>query len=190
MLLVFILIISTNLIDKKNFAQLRSTTVAIYEDRLVADNLIYKLLQKTHEKEIAIVGNNENYFSKENAKANIRIENLMEKFSQTKLTGSESKVFNQLKVNATELVDIERSFLNNDKTDKTEILQALARIREDLSALSDIQLREGARQMMKSEQALESIELFTDIEIYLLIFLALVILFIILYNPKDLTAKE
>lgn len=183
--LVFVLIISTNLLDRKSFQQMRDSSVAIYEDRLVADNLIYKLLQKIHEKELAIVGNDENYFSKQNTQVNTRIKELIKEFSQTELTGSETKVFELLQNSADNLIAVEQSFLDSQKTEKTEILKAIGIIRTDLSSLSEIQLKEGKRQMGKSKKALESVELFTYIELYILLLIAIVVLFIILYNPKD-----
>jgi hypothetical protein len=182
---VFVLIISTNLIDRKIFKQMRDSSVAIYEDRLVADNLVYKLLQKTHEKELAIVGNDENYFSTQNTSTNARIEKLIERFSKTELTGSESEVFGSLKTNTNNLIAIEQSFIDSSSTDKTEILAALSTIRKDLSLLSEIQLKEGEKQMAKSQKALKAVELFTDIEIYILILISVIVFFIILYKPKD-----
>jgi len=40
-LMVFVLIIATNLIDKNNFLKVRDSVVTIYEDRLVAKDLIF-----------------------------------------------------------------------------------------------------------------------------------------------------
>jgi hypothetical protein len=41
--MIFILIITTNLIDKSNFTRVKDSVVAIYEDRLIANNLIFEI---------------------------------------------------------------------------------------------------------------------------------------------------
>ena len=52
-LLVFFLILATNLIDKDNFRRVKNSIVTIYEDRLVANDLIFELSQLVHQKELA-----------------------------------------------------------------------------------------------------------------------------------------
>ena len=49
-LLVVGLIIATNLIDKKNFEQIRNSVVTIYEDRLLAKEIIFEISALVHEK--------------------------------------------------------------------------------------------------------------------------------------------
>lgn len=53
-LMVFVLIIATNLIDKNNFVRVRDSVVTIYEDRLVANDLIFEMLKSVQEKELAV----------------------------------------------------------------------------------------------------------------------------------------
>ncbi|PKP42222.1 MAG: chemotaxis protein, partial [Bacteroidetes bacterium HGW-Bacteroidetes-12] len=43
----------------------------------------------------------------------------------------------------------------------------------------------GSRQMSISKRALDTVELFTQIEIYVLVFLAIVIQIIVMYKPKE-----
>jgi hypothetical protein len=65
-----------------------------------------------------------------------------------------------------------------------EVLQKIEDVKRNLSSLSEIQLNEGKRQLMLSKRAMDSIELFTDIEIYILIALAILIQIIVVYQPK------
>ncbi|GAL70380.1 hypothetical protein [Jejuia pallidilutea] len=58
-------------------------------------------------------------------------------------------------------------------------------LKENLDELSEIQINEGKRQMSISQKAIDTVELFTQIEIYLLVFLAIVIQIIVMYNPKQ-----
>ena len=64
------------------------------------------------------------------------------------------------------------------------MFKQIAKIKKNLEDLSKIQLLEGSKQMSISKKAIDSVELFTQIEIYLLIFLAIVIQIIVMYNPK------
>jgi hypothetical protein len=51
--------------------------------------------------------------------------------------------------------------------------------------LSKVQLKEGKRQMSLSEKTMDTIELFTQVEIIFLIVMAVLIQLIVLYQPKD-----
>ena len=50
--------------------------------------------------------------------------------------------------------------------------------------MAKIQLIEGEKQMSISKKAIDKIDLFTSIEIYILIVLAIIVQGIILYTPK------
>ncbi|MGB5942285.1 MAG: hypothetical protein WBG71_05340 [Leeuwenhoekiella sp.] len=60
-------------------------------------------------------------------------------------------------------------------------------MKTNLDDLAKIQLDEGSRQMSISKRAVDTVELFTQIEIYLLVFLAIVVQIIVMYNPKKKT---
>jgi len=53
-LMIFILIIATNLIDRNNFVRIKDSLETIYEDRLVAKDLIFKISKSVQEKELAL----------------------------------------------------------------------------------------------------------------------------------------
>jgi hypothetical protein len=50
--MIFILIITTNLIDKSNFTRVKDSVVAIYEDRLIANDLIFEISNSIGQKEV------------------------------------------------------------------------------------------------------------------------------------------
>lgn len=54
-LMIFFIIIATNLIDKNNFVRVRDSVVTIYEDRLIANDLIFEMLKSVQQKEVAIL---------------------------------------------------------------------------------------------------------------------------------------
>lgn len=183
-LIVFVLILATNLIDKDNFTRVKESVVTIYEDRLVAKSLIFDMYKAVQEKEIAILKKDTTFFNSINKNINADLERLTNDFSETKLTKEESKLFSTLNDNLSNLQSAEESYLNSNFDKKQGLLNQIDQFKSNLNDLSDIQLKEGSRQLSMSKEALKSVELFTQIEIYFLIALAVVIQIIILYNPK------
>lgn len=184
-LMVFVLIIATNLIDKNNFVQVRDSVVTIYEDRLVANDLIFEMLKSVQQKELAVSLSDSTFFDTKNATVNHDLETLVSRFEQTKLTSKEETVFQDLKGNVTLLLGSETKLLNSNYNDNSEVVNHIENLKTNLNDLSKIQLTEGRRQMSISKRALDTVELFTQIEIFILVFLAIVIQIIVMYNPKE-----
>ncbi len=184
-LMVFFLIVATNLIDKNNFVRVRDSVVTIYEDRLIAKDLIFKMLKTIHQKETAVTSSDSAFFNQTNIKVNNNLQALISRFEATKLTAEESKVFSDLKENVQLLLDSENRFLNSGFSDRSQVVNQITIIKENLDDLSKIQLNEGNKQMLISKRAVDTVELFTQIEIYMLIFLAVLVQIIVMYKPKD-----
>jgi len=184
-LMIFVLIITTNLIDKDNFTRVKDTVINIYEDRLIAKDLIFKISNIINKKEVAVIRNHANYFNNENISINKEIDNLLFRFEQTNLTVEESYIFDDLKNQINTLKNFENNYLNdlNFKENK-DYLNNILKIEQSLVSLSEIQLREGGKLMSVSKKALSTIELFTQMEIYFLVFLAIIVQIIIVYEPK------
>jgi hypothetical protein len=182
--IVFVLIISTNLIDKKNFERINNTVVTMYEDRIIASDLIMEMLVSIQEKELALANADSTFFLEQNQLVNEEIKAHIIDFEQTKLTSEESNIFERLKSNLEELFIQEDhvNLLNFNKNE--ELLNHISNIKGDLYALSKIQLDEGKRQMSVSMGALETVELFTQIEIFILVLLAILLQIIVIYKPK------
>lgn len=183
-LMVFGLIITTNLIDRNNFVRVRDSVQTIYEDRLIANDLIFGMLKAVHQKELAISVWDTTFFQAENTKVNDKLQSLFSRFEETKLTKEETRIFQNLKQNVQALTRSEGQIVSTDPISKTQLLSQIENVKSNLDALAEIQLNEGSRQMLIGKRAVNKIELFTQIEIYLLIFLALVIQIIVMYNPK------
>ena len=184
-LLVFLLVLATNLIDRDNFLRIKDSTLSIYENRLIAKNIIYDLSNQIHRKEIALIAVDTNFYQNENEAANNILSELIEQFASTQLTSKERNIFTHLKDNVKDLKAKEAN-LNLGKPAFTQMQQSLIlSIKSNLNDLATIQLEEGKRQVMISDRAISSIELFTQIEIYFLIALAVLIQFLIMYKPKS-----
>lgn len=54
-LLVFFIVLITNIIDRENFNRLSYSVTTMYEDRIVASDLIFEMSRIIHDKELAIV---------------------------------------------------------------------------------------------------------------------------------------
>ena len=111
---VFFLTIATNLLDRNSFLQIKDSVVAIYEDRLIADNLIFEIANSIHEKEVAIVSADTNFFPERNSELNIDISGFIKSFEDTRLTTKEQNVFEELKSNINDLKAAEIAFINSE----------------------------------------------------------------------------
>lgn len=183
-LMIFLLIITTNLIDKENFKRINNSVTNIYEDRLIAKDIIFTIYKNINQKEHAILMADIAFFKVNNLKINNDINALLQKFEDTNLTLEEAQVFNTLKNQVIALNKIEINDLDDVNNDKIKMLNHIKTVKNTLYNLSKIQLKEGERQVSLSNKAFSTIELFTQIEIYILVFLAIIIQIVILYYPK------
>jgi hypothetical protein len=182
---VFFSIIATNLIDRMSFERVKDSVVAIYEDRLVAKDLVFELSLYVQEKEVANASNDFVFFNKRNKVVNDSIEQLTIKFLRTEMTEREARVFNDLQLNLVKLKGLENSINLEQEVEKGDFKIQLVRIKENLHDLSKIQLVEGKRQVFLSERAMDTVDLFTKLEILVLIILAVLVQIIVIYRPKQ-----
>lgn len=183
-LMVFILILATNLIDRNNFIRVKDSMVTIYEDRLIASDLVFKLYKQVKKKEVALKLTDTTFFQQNNHTVNTNINNLIARFEDTKLTNDEYTIFENFKHNFEKLKGLEGGFTALSVKNKSHQEEIISNINENLDDLSLIQLTEGNKQMSIGKQAVSSVEFFTQIEICLLIVLAIVIQIIVMYKPN------
>lgn len=89
-----------------------------------------------------------------------------------------------MKKNVQSLTKAENTFMNSNLVNETEVIRYISKIKYNLSSLSKVQLNEGRKQMSISKHAIDTVELFTQIEVYFLVFLAIIIQIIVMYQPK------
>jgi len=183
-LMVFVIIVSTNLIDRNNFIRVKDSVVTIYEDRLLVTDLIFEMSEAIHTKELAIALEDSIYYTKQNKEANQEVGELISRYELTRLTGNETKIFKELKNNFETLKTLELTYVESSFKQKDLLNQHISELKQNLSGLSKIQINEGRKQMSISRKAIDTVELFTQIEIYLLVFLAIIIQIIVMYKPK------
>ena len=183
-LMVFLLIVSTNLIDRTNFSRVKESVESIFEDRLVVKGYIIEMVKIVHQKELGIVQEDATFFENENDQLNQSLEEYIQTFRKTRLTVKEENAFKNLERDFDLIKKQEISFADGNFEQKASYRKLLHQIKDELDQLSNIQLKEGNRQMAISKNAMDTMELFTQIEIYILVILAIAIQIIILYDPK------
>lgn len=184
-LMVFVLIVATNLIDRDNFRRINDSVVAIYEDRLVVKNLVFEISLLIQEKEMAHALADAEFFSKRNKAIDEEIEGLIARYLHTKLTDNEARIFDDLQTNLTLLKEYEVATTTDSKTDLIAVKSQILKVKGNLYELSQIQLEEGRRQLLISQEAAATVELFTRLEIYFLIVLAVLVQIIVIYKPQQ-----
>lgn len=183
-LVIFIVILATNLIDRSNFQRVKDSVVYIYESQLVAKGIILEISIAIQDKEVAVLTKDSSFFKSHNNILNKDLEIFMSNLAETKRTFKEEQIYKELESNLNLLYNAENSFVNNNYVNNKGVLKELTSIKDNLYTLSKIQLDEGSKQMSISKKAIDVMDLFTHMEIYFLIFLAIVIQVIILSNPK------
>lgn len=182
--LVFFLIIATNLIDKDNFTRIRNSVTTIHNDRVVANGLIFKLTELLHEKEIAYLTKDAKFFTGKNSAQGNKIDSILITYQGTELTEQEKHELLALKSTFDKIRKAEAqnpTFLTTDSNYKNYLETSKNNLRE----LTRIQLAESKRQLKNSENVMDSVELFTRLEIYALVLIAIILQIIVIYNPKN-----
>lgn len=183
-LMVFILIVATNLIDRNNFKRVNESFVAIYEDRLIASDLVFEMFKLVNKKEVALKLTDTVFFNQENEIVNTNINNIVIRFELTKLTPDERVIFDDFKNNFETLKSLDNNLISSNFKNKINQQNMITHLNKNLDDLSKIQLTEGKRQMSIGKKALSSVEFLTQLEICLLIVLAITIQIIVMYKPK------
>jgi len=183
-LLVFLIVLATNLIDRNNFNKLKYSVTTIYEDRIVASDLLFEMLLLVQEKQVAFVSSDSLFFQEKNKKNDREIGGLIERYEKTELTQKEEYIFNDLKDELGKLKNLEKQYVLSESKDYRIPLKRIEQIVGHLHNLSKVQLEEGRHQVSISNRTMDTINLFTQVEIVFLILMAILIQVIVLYKPK------
>lgn len=175
-MLIFGLILATNLIDRQHFNAINDSVETIYADRLVAQNIIYSMSATLYEKQLAYLRDDGGDLARQQV-FNERLRGGLERFATTRLTPQEAEVFERLRN------DVEQLRQREEAGGQT--LATMDRIEEHLDDLSAVQLTEGNRELHRSQKAIGSANFFTQLEVAILIVLAILIQVVILYDPAS-----
>lgn len=182
---VFVVVLTTNLIDKNNFEKVEQSVDNIYNERLLAKELLFEIATKFHKKELAYALNDSTYLQSENDKVNDEINTSLQMFDRVGSTKQEQHAYDNLKKNHERLIRFESKTQNDGMLYTSECAEIFSAINKNINDLAEEQLKEGENQKRLAANAVNSVKLFSQIEIYVLILLVLVLQFIILYKPKN-----
>lgn len=182
---VFLLILATNLIDKDNFARLEETVDNIYNDRLLAKEVLLDITLKFHQKELAYSRNDSSYLSMKNDRINEEISQSLQIFNRLESTREEEQILNSLIKNHENLIKLESNLSVNETLYSPKCKEIFSRINDNISDLAAEQIRGGKNQKFIAKKAIEQTNLYYQMEIYFLIFLGIIIQILILYKPKN-----
>ena len=189
-ILIFGLIVTTNLIDRNSFLNVRESLETIYEDRLIAYDLIVELDYALHKKEVALLTSDMDFFESDNDDLNMEIDQYLSRYEQTYLTAKEEQIYDDFLENMRDHLVLESEFIAGDEGELQNLKGSFISLREGLYELSKVQLNEGSRQISKSKKAISTVDLFTKVEIIVLLILAIIIQIIVMYKPKEVKVEE
>ncbi len=188
LLVVFILVFATNMMDRNYFNIVQDAYTSVYEDRLVAKGYLYSLSRLVTKKKEVLYTDEIQAWEKENKVANDSIQVLIEKYATTKLTSREAYHFESLQKQLDKLQEIEKE-IDSQSGISLEVLP-LGALREqyklvfdELDALASIQIIEGGRLINNSNRIIHSNDILSRLEMGFLIAIGLVMQFLIIYKP-------
>lgn len=177
---VLVLVIATNLIDRKNFEQIDSASKGIYSDRLVALDILYDYLKVVHQKQAVLAKKDVTTYVANIESSNKKLKGLKDKYDDTELTTNERKLFNELQENFNRLKEVELKIEAENGLENTN--RVLADIVINLDELGDIQLDEANLLRSSSDKAINMTNLLTTLEI---VFIVLIIIFMFIIYFVD-----
>lgn len=181
---IFLLILFTNQIDKDNFSRIEQSVETIYSEVLFAKDKLMELSRLVHEKELAYALNDKVYETTKASAANEQIATVLTDCGEVMQSNKEQKAYGKLCKHVETLFQIEKKALANDSVQRLDLLVQLESIKYDIDELAAAQIREGRQQKLSSRAAMNTSKLFTRIEVYVLAFFAVLMLFLTLYTPK------
>ncbi|MEO9474038.1 MAG: MCP four helix bundle domain-containing protein [Cyclobacteriaceae bacterium] len=183
---VFLLVLATNMMDNQHFEVVERALKTVYEDRLVVKDYIYKMASNFHHKqETLLKAESDSPFVSLESNKN-EIEELMLKYSKTKLTEKETRLYSSLQEEMNDAFMLETSLAEsgkwNEEDSKNALLAQYEEISTHLDDLFEIQLKEGKRQIDQSNKAIEKSNLMSKIEIGILIAIGLILQLLLFYK--------
>jgi len=174
--IVFLLVYATNRVDKKHFETVQNALTSLHNNRVIAQEYVYKMRGIIHKKRIILIDST----SKENkTDLNKQFDNLINNFATTELTIKEAKTFNNLKEDFEKLKKIEQKNLNNNSENIF-----LNTLESDLNNLSIIQSSESKNLISLAQKSLDRNTFISNLEIGFLILIGIILQFTIFYRVK------
>lgn len=180
LLLVFALIFATNILDKRHFKTAQNSINSVYEDRLLVKGYIYELNNIFHRKQLLVVTND--LTQDEILSDQARIDTLIEKFSRTQLTYTESKYLDRLQEDTQAFQQL-AAMADTSQLAQTSLTNNLTGIQQTLNQLADIQIEEGENILKMAQHSLTMNAFVSKMETWALIIIGIILQFLIFFRP-------
>ncbi|WP_127021328.1 hypothetical protein [Flagellimonas beolgyonensis] len=167
----FVLVLGSNLMDRRHFSTIEQSVKSIYVDRIVVQDYIYQLQNHVHKMALDLIGEQQQF---DTYHPQGRIDGLLGDFAQTQLTREEARLLGQLR----------QQFSALDLKDREPALAQLQRIGQTLDGLEQIQLDQGNRLTELSEKTLGVNRMLSNLEVVFLVIIAICIMLLIFYPVK------
>ena len=141
--MIFGVILATNLIDKDNFAKVEESVDAIYEDVLLTKDRILEMNMIVHEMELAFVLEDETYYETKASTAQDRIYDLLADCEKVVETKQEENLLIDLQDNLGELFKVQLDSTSLSEEGKNQVIQQFEMIRYNIVELGEIHVEEG-----------------------------------------------
>lgn len=193
--IILFVVYTNNVMENRNVTELGGSFSSVYEDRLLVESYIYKLSEHLYQKKIMLdqcgVTQQDDLKIKMDLH-NTEISALIHDYENTRLTETESRVFDELKSNIGNMADLEHDFIKEGNTTSaslTKLDQQFLRAANSLSQLSLIQIEEAKKLNDDSKKIIAGFTLLTHFEMVMLIIIGLIIQVLIL-SSSQITPKQ
>ena len=188
---IFFLILGTNRIDKRHFETAQDALTSVYNDRVLAQDYIYKMNNLVHEKRIQFINGNTSSSPDTNREIQVHID----LYSDTELTRTERETFKNFKDDFEKLKikesnyfkkvnDLSGSFSSSSSELQKPVIENLKSLQTDLDNLALVQVTESKNVMRNAQKSLDVNKFISNMEIYALLVIGIIILFVIFYRIK------
>jgi hypothetical protein len=176
---VLIMMFLLSFVHKRNLTEMHSALSSIHQDRLVAENHLYKLSQKVYEKKLTL-DQSDAYMTEQHVWINDTIQQLINKFEATYLTTDEAAQFSALKDHLRIAQQLELQFTYGPSAVRRgSLIEKLSNqynsILVVLNGLTTLQLDEGQKLIDQSNRIVASNTVTLRMEIGLFLVFALLI---------------
>jgi hypothetical protein len=186
---IFLVILGTNRIDERHFKISQNAVTSVYNDRILAQDYIYKMNNLIHKKQRQLWEGSQTI----DVNINNEIETYIDLFADTKLTPNELKTFKRfrtdfenLKFNETKILKNVNEYEGNESFDKNSLAsrfdENIKALQTDLNNLSLIQVSETKNILGVAQKSLNTIKLLSRMEIYVMLVVGIIILFFTFYK--------
>jgi hypothetical protein len=186
---VSLFVVLTGRTNVQNFERVQQSLEDIYADRLVVKGLIFELSTLLHRKEIATLTADAAFYANLDPSVNDQIEERLVEFRATTLTPMEEQTLERFAATVEDLKADEAALdlaaaVELSPEESARLAGHMASLKEDLKALSMIQLTEGRRKLSVGDRAVDDMNSIARIENYMLAALAVMLLALIFVAPK------